>query len=260
MQGTFLFLGTSASAGVPQIGCKCEICSSKSKFDKRLRPAGLLHVGGKSLLIDAGPDLRQQLLKSDVTHLDGLLLTHTHFDHIAGIDELRIFYVITGRRFPCLLSKESYEELRTRYHYFFEKKGTSLSAQFNVQILEGDRGETEFLGVKFKYFSYFQGGMKVHAFRLGNFAYVTDIRDYPESVFEDLEGVETLVLSALRKEPSNVHFNFEEAVAFARRAGAKKTWLTHLSHFHTCEEGNSLLPEDVRLAYDGLQLEFKCTK
>ena len=124
MKGSFLFLGTSGSTGIPVIGCKCPICTSSDPRNQRLRPAGWVRIGGTSLLIDAGPDLRGQALKYGIDRVDGLLLTHTHFDHIAGIDELRIFYVRHKKPLPCLLSQETYDELKKRYYYLFQPKNS----------------------------------------------------------------------------------------------------------------------------------------
>lgn len=185
-----------------------------------------------------------------------MLLTHTHYDHIAGIDELRVFNQEQKKPFPCLLSDESYEELQKRYYYFFKP---GLSTKIDCQVLEGDVGETEFLGVKIGYCSYSQGGMKVNGFRIGDFAYVSDIHKYDDSVFGTLEGVKVLVLSALKPETSPFHLSFEEAVAFARRVGARETWITHMGHFYDHDALNALLPPEVRMAWDGLTLEFSCT-
>ena len=118
--GQFLFLGTSASAGIPVIGCKCAVCLSSSPQNRRLRPSGLLKIGNRSLLIDVGPDFREQALKYGIDSLDGLILTHTHYDHIAGIDELRVFYLRSGKKLPCLLSQESLKDLQKRYDYLFQ--------------------------------------------------------------------------------------------------------------------------------------------
>lgn len=259
MIGKFLFLGTSASAGIPIIGCKCSVCISPSPYNRRLRPSGLLKVANRTLILDVGPDFRQQALKYEIDAPDGLLLTHTHFDHIAGIDELRIYYVRSNRPFPCLLSKESFEELKRRYHYLFQPigEGPTLSAQLETTLLEKETGEIEFLGVKIGYMSYFQGGMKVNGFRCGDFAYVSDIRDYDESVFRALKGVRKLVLSALRFEPSPLHLTFDEAIAFARKTGAEETRLTHVTHSVDHEAVNRKLPAAVQLGYDGLEMEFK---
>ncbi len=258
MNGSFLFLGTGGSAGIPAIGCKCAVCRSANSRNHRLRPAGLIRAEGKSLLIDAGPDLRQQALKYGIDNPDGLLLTHTHFDHIAGIDELRVFYVRTKKAFPCLLSQDSYEELKKRYYYLFEPKKphTALSAQFEFQILKDDMGMVEFCGIPIGYCSFFQGDMRVTGFRVGDFAYISDIRKYDASIFSFLKGVRTMVLSALMPERSQFHLSFDEAVQFAKEAGVRHTWLTHLNHAVEHEAGNALLPSDVRLGYDGLELEF----
>lgn len=257
MLGKFLFLGTGSSAGVPLIGCKCSVCTSSSPKNKRFRPSGVIYAGGKALLIDIGPDFHCQAIQFQVDYIDGLLLTHTHYDHIAGIDEVRIFNVRQKKSLPCLLSSESYEEIQKRYYYFFNKEG--LSAKFEFIPLEKDRGEVEFLGLKIGYCSFTQGGMKVTGFRLGEFAYISDIQKYDDSFFPALEGVETLVLSALRPEPSPFHLSFEEAIAFSKRVGARHTWLTHVGHFMDHDALNALLPPQIRMAYDGLKVEFACT-
>jgi phosphoribosyl 1,2-cyclic phosphate phosphodiesterase len=258
MRGTFLFLGTAASAGIPVIGCECGVCTSSSPYNQRLRTAGVVKVAGRTLLIDIGPDFRQQALKAKIDAPSGLLLTHTHYDHIAGIDELRIFNVRAKKPFPCLLSRESQADLKQRYAYLFRptRDDASTPAQLALQVLDGDAGEAEFLGVKIGYMSYFQGGMKVNGFRIGDFAYVSDIREYTDSVFHALQGVRKLVLSALRLEPSRVHFSLDEAVAFARRVGAEETRLTHLSHSVEHESTNRALPPEVQLGHDGLAMEF----
>jgi phosphoribosyl 1,2-cyclic phosphate phosphodiesterase len=215
-------------------------------------------MGSAKLLIDIGPDFRQQALRYGIDHLDGLLLTHTHYDHIAGIDELRALNFRQKKPFPCLLSEESYADLATRYYYLFKpsKEGESYTAQIEWHKLPKPHGEVEFLGVKIGYVSYSQGGMKVTGFRIGSFAYISDIRHYEPSIFDGLRGVNTLVLSALRAEPSHVHFSLQEAASFAHQVGAKRTYLTHLSHAVNEEAAEQILPPDIRLAYDGLQLEI----
>lgn len=257
MIGTFLLLGTSASAGVPVIGCKCKVCTSSSPFDRRMRSAGLIQANGKTILLDVGPDFHAQALRFQIDHLDGLILTHTHYDHIAGIDELRIFFVRQKKHMPCLLSEESFQDLKKRYDYLFHSPDeASLSAKFDFDRLKEDQGEKEFLGIPIYYFSYMQGTMKVNGYRFGDLAYVSDIRKFDPSIFESLRGIKTLVISALRPEPSSIHFSYQEAVDFGEMTGAEQIWITHLGHFLTHEEGNALLPPHVRLAYDGLKLEF----
>jgi phosphoribosyl 1,2-cyclic phosphate phosphodiesterase len=257
MKSTFLFLGTGASAGVPLIGCKCAVCLSTHPKNKRFRPSGVIYIGGKALLIDIGPDFRSQALQYHVDHIDGLLLTHTHYDHIAGVDEVRIFNVRQKQALPCLLSQESFEEIQKRYYYFFKKEG--LSAKLEFTLLPEEMGTAEFCGVKVGYCSFWQGGMKVSGFRVGNFAYISDIQKYEDSIFGFLEGVDQLVLSALKPGTSPFHLSFPQAIAFAERVGASQTWITHVGHFHDHEAMEALLPPHVRMAYDGLKLEFTCT-
>lgn len=256
MDGSFVFLGTGASTGVPVIGCGCARCQSISPYNRRLRPAGWLQIQGLSFLIDVGPDFRQQALMYNIDRVDGLLLTHTHFDHIAGIDDLRIYSVRQTNPIPCLLSQESFDELQVRYRYLF-KAGKSSTVKFHCQPLPAEYGTILFEGIKIGYCHYMQGDMKVTGYRIGDFAYISDIHDYSSSIFDSLQGVNHLVLSALRAEPSRVHLSLDQAVDFARKVGARQTRLTHLSHFLDYEEANRNLPPDVQLGYDGLTIEFE---
>lgn len=239
--------------GVPAIACHCPVCTSPSPFNKRLRPSGLLKIGSKRFLIDAGPDFREQALRYGIDHLDGILITHTHFDHIAGFDDLRVFYFLHKKSAHCLLSSDSFEEIKIRFHYLFDDSKCRW-AKFDV--LKEDFGTVAFEGVTFDIVSYFQAGMKVTGFRVDRLAYISDIRKYDEKVIEALQGVEILILSALRLVPTEVHFSLDEAVAFARRVGAKKTFFTHIAHELDYEETNRLLPEDIRLSHDGLEIKF----
>jgi phosphoribosyl 1,2-cyclic phosphate phosphodiesterase len=259
MKASFVFLGSGGSLGIPVIGCDCRVCKSSSPYNNRLRPSALLKVNGKDFLIDAGPDLRTQALKYDIRHLDGILLTHAHFDHIAGLDDLRIFYYMQKERLPCLLSEETLDELKTRFFYLFQpfENGSQLGIFLDMIVLKEDFGAVDFQGIKWNYLSYFQAGMKVTGYRIGNFAYVSDIRQYSEKIFESLQGVEILVLSAPRPEPSSVHFSIDEGVAFAREAGAQQTWFTHIAHDLEHEETNAKLPKGFNLSYDGQVIDFE---
>ncbi len=235
------------------MGCSCAVCKSESIFNKRARPSGLLTIGKKQFLIDAGPDFRMQALHFGITHLDGVLITHTHFDHISGFDDLRAYYFLQNKQVKCLLSKDSFEELKIRFHYLFDD---SKCRWADFQILEKDFGPVQFEGVKFDVVSYYQAEMKVTGYRIDRFAYISDIRTFDAALIKALHGVDILVLSALRYTPSEVHFSIDEAISFVRKVGAKKTFFTHIAHDLDHDETNRKLPEDIRLAHDGLQIEF----
>src|SRR5580700_3411408 len=158
MQSRFTFLGTGSSTGIPMIGCQCAVCQSTSSFNKRLRSSGLLCIGKKNYLIDVGPDFRTQALKFHIKHLTAVLLTHAHADHIAGMDDLRAFYLLEKKKIPCVLSAETFDEVKLRYHYMLQplSSGKSLSAQIDFHILPQDFGTFELEGLRFDYFSYSQ--------------------------------------------------------------------------------------------------------
>lgn len=255
---SLLFLGTGASMGVPVIGCKCAVCQSPFPQNKRLRPSVLLSLYGKKILIDAGPDFRTQALRYQLDHLDGVIFSHAHHDHTAGIDDLRAYYMLHRTTLPCLLSKETAQEMHARYDYIFAEHAFpgKLLPKIQQIYLPKARGSMEFLGYELHYFSYVQSGMPVNGFRFGSLGFVSDIKEYPESIFEDLEGVEQLVVSALRADSSKLHFSVPEAIAFAQRVKAKETWLTHISHDLEHFSATERLPSNVFMAYDGLSINF----
>ncbi len=259
MGACFLFLGTGGSSGIPMIGCGCVVCQSDSTLNKRQRSAGLIKVGDKNFLIDVGPDFRMQALKHRINHLDAVLLTHAHADHLGGIDDLRAYYFLEKKKLACFLSQQTYDEVKFRYHYLLNPnaEGKSFSAQLDFHILPDDFGSFTVEGIPIAYFSYSQQLMKVTGFRVGNFAYVSDIREYTDQIFKSLKGIEILVLSALRQVPTKMHFSLEEAVAFSKRTSAKITYLTHISHDLEYAAANALLPPEVRMSYDGLEVPFQ---
>lgn len=254
----FILLGTGASSGVPVVGCDCEVCRSHNPKNQRFRPSGLLRARGKTVMVDTGPDFRSQALRGEVHHIDGVIYTHTHYDHVGGLDDLRIFFFRQKQPIPCLLSHESLEDLKTRFNYIFRPRTHSknFTVQMEFQVLEQREGEVVFCGLPTTYFSYQQGGMWVNGFRWGNLAYVSDICDYEDSIFQWLFGVKYLVVSALRHGPSHVHLTVDQAVDFSRRVGAQRTWFTHISHELDHEETNAILPPEVRMGYDGLIIDF----
>lgn len=257
MDGSILFLGTGGSMGIPVIGCECSVCQSPSPFNKRLRPSLLLSFGGKKILIDVGPDFRYQALKHRIKTLDGIILTHTHFDHIAGIDDVRIFCFQQKKPLPCLLSSETLEELKIRYHYLMppHESKEEYKTKLAFQILSDACGTTTFQGMKIDYVSYIQMNMKVNGFRFGNAAYITDISQYTEDIFDVLQGVEILIISGTSFKKSRGHITIGDAIALAEKVGASQTYLTHITHETDHEEMKQKLPSNIQLSYDGLEIK-----
>jgi phosphoribosyl 1,2-cyclic phosphate phosphodiesterase len=259
MRAKFLFLGTGSSSGVPSLGCNCNVCLSLSEKNKRLRSSALLKLDKKSFLLDVSPDFRQQGLRYEINHIDGLMLTHPHYDHLGGLDDLRAFNFLKNEPIPCLLSKETLEELKKGYHYIFKpsSKDESLSTRLNFLVLKNDMGEVLFEGIKIFYLSFYQKATKVTGFRIGDLAYISDIKEYDDSIFSQLKNLNILVVSALRPEPSPLQFSLEEAKAFSKKVGAKKTYFTHIAHEIDHEKISKELIANHFLAYDGLELEFE---
>ncbi|MCB1149197.1 MAG: MBL fold metallo-hydrolase, partial [Chlamydiia bacterium] len=239
-------------------GCDCPVCISNDPKDKRFRSAALLEFGGKNVLIDVGPDIRSQALSIGLKQLDGVLFTHAHQDHVGGIDDLRAFFIRRKEPLPVYLSYETLEDLKERFGYIFipDRKALTLIPRLEVITFDADCGTFEILGMKARYFTYSQVGMKVQGFRFGDLGYVSDIKEHPESLYTELNGVHNLVVSALRFDENPIHFTVEEAIAFGRKVGAREVYLTHTAHELGYAETEAKLPENVHMAYDGLTLEF----
>ena len=243
-----LFLGTGASFGIPGVCCKCSVCKSSSPLNKRLRSSILLKKDGKNILIDAAPDMRRAALKYDIDKLDAVLLTHYHDDHVAGLSELRAYYYCNDYKpMPLVASQITYQSVSMRYEY--------LMKRFDPLVLKSQRDEDEVCGIKFKYFTFYQEGVSVTGYRFDDFAYITDIKDYDEGIFEDLSGVKTLVISCLSEEGTDMHFSLKETIAFAKKAGAERCYLTHISHEIDHEDMSKRLPKNFELAYDGMEID-----
>ena len=260
MRGRFLLLGTGSSTGTPLIGCHCPVCLSTAAFNKRLRPSALIEVAEKKFVIDVGPDFREQALKYGIDHLDGILITHSHYDHIAGIDELRALSFRDNKKIPCLLSEETFEEIKIRYHYMMQPMKDErevVCSQLKFHLLRKTRGDVHFEGLPVGFFSYAQVGMKVTGYRFGNLAYVPDIHDYEETIFEAMAGVEILILDALKEDLSIAHFSLDEAMGFAKKTGVKQVIFTHIAHEMEHDRINQKLPSNMRLGYDGQEIFFE---
>jgi len=243
------------------IGCSCKVCSSSNPKDKRLRTSALVRYDQKNYLIDCGPDARIQALSHHIDRLDALIVTHTHFDHIGGLEELRIYNFYHQKPIECLLSKESFDEVQQLFFYLFQQhhEKKNYTSQFAFHPVSEHCGEMVLAGLPVRYFSYYQGDMKVLGVRFGDLAYMTDIKSFTDDVFQFLDGISTLVISALRFTPSHLHLTIDEAVDFVSKTTAKNSYFIHLSHEIEHNHVASLLPEGkgVHLAYDGLQIPFR---
>jgi len=257
-QAKVVFLGTGASTGVPVIGCDCKVCSSDNPKNKRLRPGLLLSCDGKTFVVDAGPDFREQALSYKIKTPDALFLTHTHYDHIGGLEEFRAFSYHNKVPIPCYVSRPSFESIQKLYYYLFTPKTDTKNstAQFDFHILEKSYGEVQVCGHTIEHFSYVHGGMAVLGYKFGRLAYVTDIKEYTEEVISALRDIDILILSATCLKHSHLHMTVDEAVAFSQKVQPKKTYFVHLGHEIEYEYVSSLLPAGISLAYDGHEFEY----
>lgn len=262
MEGQLTFLGTGTSMGVPTLGCDCAVCTSTDPRDRRLRPSLLLRWTDdereRAVIIDTGPDFREQALRHNIRRVDAVLYTHGHADHVLGLDDLRPLSFIASREsgpIPLHASPETTEVLERVFNYTFSPKATyPTRARVQLEPL-GDR--TTIHGVEFLRIPVMHGALEIAGFRFGSTAYLTDAGAIPEPSFALLEGLDTLVVSALRHKPHPSHATIEQAVDWAHRIGARHTWFTHMAHDLGHEETNRMLPAGVELAYDGLTIPVR---
>jgi phosphoribosyl 1,2-cyclic phosphate phosphodiesterase len=250
------FLGTGTSQGIPVIGSNHSVCKSKDAKDKRLRVSVWIYDENYSLVIDCGPDFRQQMLTSGCTKLDAILFTHEHADHTAGLDDIRPFFFKQGD-IPIYAHKRVIENLKKRFDYIFEIENKYPGAP-SVAINEVISNQNFIVGNKTIIpIEVMHGNLQVFGYRIDNFAYLTDVKTIEEKELEKLKNLDVLVVNALREEPHNTHFNLEEALNFIALVKPKKSYLTHISHlmgFH--EEVQQKLPKNVYLAYDNLEISI----
>lgn len=247
------FLGTGTSTGVPQIGCKCEVCTSDDYRDKRLRSSVRIEVEGRVLLIDCTPDFRQQMLEIPFARIDGLLFTHEHYDHVGGIDDLRPF-----SRFGTInLYMEEYLEnvIRERMPYCFTPNRYGGVPDIKINSIN-DKNTFEIGNIQIIPIRVMHHKLPILGFRIKDFAYLTDVKSIPEREYEKLKGLNVLVLSALRNTEHISHQNLQEALIMSDRIAAKQTYFSHMSHemgLHAKKDKE--LPENVNFAYDGLEID-----
>jgi phosphoribosyl 1,2-cyclic phosphate phosphodiesterase len=251
------FLGTGTSHGVPMIGCDCRVCRSSDPRDSRTRSSIYVECDdGLRVLVDTTTDLRAQALREDVRCVDAVLFTHAHADHIMGLDEIRRFNMLSGRPMPMFGTAATLEDLRRTFGYVFSSDAPRGGGVPDVRLwpIVGRfcLGRTEIEPIPVRH-----GPWQVLGFRLGSFAYLTDCNGIPAASLAALQGVETLVIDALRHTPHPTHFTVTEAISAARLVGAKTTYFTHIAHDLGHEDTCAALPPGFTLAYDGLSLEIR---
>jgi phosphoribosyl 1,2-cyclic phosphate phosphodiesterase len=255
------FLGTGTSFGIPVVGCRCETCTSTDPRDARTRHAAVIEDSGRALLVDTPPELRLQLVAAGVDRIDAVWFTHAHADHVHGIDDLRVFSARRREPLDAFAGAATCADLRARFSYIFDPDyrvptGTTRP-EIRLHEVDPDAGNVTAAGFELRPFRLPHGGVDVLGFRIGDLGYVTDAKTLPPAATEVLAGVRVLVLNALWfGNPHPTHFNVEEAVEAARRIGAERTFLTHLTHRLKHDALAAALPPGIAPACDGLIVEI----
>ena len=249
------FLGTGTSQGIPVIACKCPICLSTDKRDKRLRASAMVEVDGQTIVIDSGPDFRYQMLRANVEKLDAILFTHEHKDHTAGLDDVRAFNWVNKKAVDIYAEERVQASLKQEFAYVFAEFRYPGIPQLNLWTVENKAfniNGTQIIPIRAKHFK-----LPVYAYRIADMAYITDANYISVEEKEKLKGLKVLVVNSLRKEKHLSHFTLPEALALIEELKPERAYLTHVSHqlgFH--EEVSKELPDHVSMAYDGLKIEI----
>ena len=255
---TLTLLGSGTSMGVPMVGCECGVCTSEDPRDSRYRAAALIRGPEGNAVIDTPPELRLQLVRERVGQVHAALFTHAHADHVVGLDDLRICGLRLKRAVPLYCEAAVEEHLRGAFHYAFAPPNPAAHPgsvpQYEARRLAEPFDPIEVCGLSVRPLRLYHGKLPVLGFRVGEVAYCTDVSRIPEETWPHLEGLETLILGALREEPHPTHFNLEQAVAVAERVRPRRTFFTHISHSLPHAATSAKLPEGVELAYDGLSV------
>lgn len=248
---SFTVLGSGTSSGVPIVGCTCQVCKSTNPKNKRLRSSCWVQVDDKSFLIDTSPDLRAQALQNNILKVDAVLFTHTHADHIHGIDEMRVYNAQSGGVIPVYGDEYTIKHLVSHFEYIFNPSHTYPSLIPRL-VPHAVSGTFDVLGVPVTMIPCQHGKYQTTNYRIGNGAWLTDTNGIPDSSMALLKDLDVLFIDGLRQSPHPTHFHLEESLKVAQQIGAKKTYLIHLAHDYDHDEFNKTLPEGVELAYDGL--------
>ncbi len=249
------FLGTGTSQGVPVIACRCEVCVSKNIKDKRLRTSILIETDGNTIVVDTGPDFRQQMLREDIRDLDAVLFTHAHKDHVAGLDDVRSFNFISKKPMDVFCSSQVLESLKKEFSYIFSGVEYPGIPKVNINIIDDSIfhvNQTKIIPIKALHYK-----LPVLGFRIKNFVYLTDLNTISEQEKEKMHDADVIVLDSLRKEPHISHLCLEESLELLKELKPKKAYLIHISHLMGLHDNvNKELPENVQLSYDGLKINL----
>ncbi len=255
MANKITFLGTGTSQGIPVIGCKCPVCLSSDSRDKRLRTSAFIEYEGLRIIIDAGPDFRQQLLANNISEIDGIILTHSHKDHTGGLDDIRAFNYNLQKDVPVYCEQRVLESLEKQYYYAFEDHKYPGVPMFDIRLI--DEKPFKINGIEIIPVRALHYRMPVLGYRFGDLGYLTDASAISDESVELFKGVKVFVISTIRREPHISHFTLDQALQVASRTGASQVYLTHISHqLEPYAQLSKNLPEGVLPAYDGLQVSF----
>jgi phosphoribosyl 1,2-cyclic phosphate phosphodiesterase len=246
-------LGSGTSVGVPTIGCYCEVCTSTDPRDNRMRPSILVSYGGRNVLIDTTPDFRTQALRARIDRLDAILFTHAHADHIMGLDDVRPYNFRQRTDIPIYANADTLTALRRVFRYIFDP-GQQLSSVPHLEVHEIDSAPFEVFGLEFTPITILHGNNPVLGFRFGSSAYLTDHSDIPEESCAQLRDLDVLFLDALRYKPHPTHSTVERSIETVGKLTPRRAFFTHICHDVHHERAESLLPPNIRLAYDGLEI------
>lgn len=259
MQATLTFLGSGTSMGVPTLGCDCAVCTSSDPRNRRTRPSVRLEYDGRTVLIDTGPDFHAQALRESIRRVDAVLYTHGHADHVLGFDDLRPLSFGHATALPIYADASTAETIERIFEYTFRTENRyPTSARVSLHRIDETPGAgIELFGACFRRIPVTHGRQEITGYRFGGAAYLTDMSDIPAVSLPLLEGLDILVLDALRIAPHPSHSHLERSIAFVERLRPKRAFFTHISH--ELEQGaiDAILPAGIRLAYDGLKLEFE---
>jgi phosphoribosyl 1,2-cyclic phosphate phosphodiesterase len=254
---TVTFLGTGTSQGIPVVACGCEVCASKDPRDKRLRSSVLIETGGQRLVVDCGPDFRQQMLREDIRSIDAILVTHAHKDHLGGLDDVRAFNYILQRPTAVYATREVQREIRREYAYAFGGHRYPGVPEIHLVTYGKRPFFIKLLRVIPVRALHFGEDQYVYGFRINDFTYLTDVFRISDAERDKIRGSKVVVVNALRKMPHYSHMNLEEAVALLKDLKPEQGYLTHISHqMGRHEEVEMELPGFIRIAYDGLRIKI----